>query len=84
MSALGLVSLLRKIRRYIRERNPKTAFMANIHIYISIDSMLTTPFTSRTTGGFVGFIFKAFSPNHGCFAPEETVEFSFDWEKVTL
>ena len=32
MSALGLVSLLRKIRLYIRETNPYTAIMVDIHI----------------------------------------------------
>ena len=44
--------------------NPYTAFMADIYIYISIDSMLTTPCTSRTTGRFV-FFFSACSDYHG-------------------
>ena len=37
----------------------------------------TTTHTSRTTGGFVGFIFKACSDYHGVYAPEVTVE-SYD------
>ena len=61
----------------------QTPTLLSGRVYISIDFILrpTTPHTSWKTGAFVGFIFKAFLHNHGCFTPEKTVEY-YTFEKV--
>ena len=52
------------MRDLFEEKQTHTLLSWPIYIYISIYSMLTTPCTSRTTGGFV-FFFTACFAYHG-------------------